>query len=430
MDRRKFLKSSLGAGVGLSAAGSVGAQSSESRVLTPAAESSSLPKQLMGDGAMEGYFTEAGLHEALGTSQLRKPAVQVVAFNFPSWHASPYMEQHFGKGWTEFDALRNARTLFPGHTMPHYPLWGYYDEADPIWAAREIDLAADYGVDAWMIDWYWHKGTQFYQEQLERGFLQAPNRERLKFAVMWANHDWKNVYPARSPDQAAVLLPQTHSLEDFDAVANYCAEHYFSQSNYLRLEGAPVFALFDAGKVVEQLGKDGLRAGLGRMRERAAKLGFPRLHLQVCNGYDRYETELGELGFDSATMYGTFGWTYGAKPPGSRIPYGVGAREAVAAWKQKQQRVRVPFFPACSVGWDDSPRFEENAAIAINRSPDQFERLVRAARHGVGGSQGSGAQAAMIYIAAWNEWTEDHVLLPDTTWGYSYLEALKRAAKG
>jgi hypothetical protein len=35
----------------------------------------------------------------------------------------------------------------------------------------------------------------------------------------------------------------------------------------------------------------------------------------------------------------------------------------------------------------------------------------------------------MIYIAAWNEWTEDHILLPDTYWGYSYLEALRRAVK-
>ncbi len=432
MNRRRFLSTSLGAGAGLPAALGAGAQSSDSRTVAPIREPRLLPKQLIGEVAAESYFSEQRLREALGTSELRRPEVQVVAFNFPSWHPSPYMEQRFGKGWTEFDTLRNARPLFPGHTMPHYPLWGYYNEADPAWAAREIDLAADYGVDAWMIDWYWHNGTQFYQEQLEEGLLKAPNRHRLKFAVMWANHDWKNVYPARSPDQAAILLPQVHSPEDFAAVANYCAEHYFSQPNYLRINDAPVFALFDAGKVVDQLGEDGLRAGLARVRERASKLGFPKLHLQVCNGYDRYQTRLGELGFDSATMYGTFAWTYGAKPPGSRIPYGVGAREAIAAWQEKQSRLRVPFFPACSVGWDDSPRFEEYAAIAINRSPDQFERLVRAGRHLVGGGRAAGHEKTplLLYISAWNEWTEDHVLLPDTTWGYSYLEALKRAAKG
>jgi hypothetical protein len=58
----------------------------------------------------------------------------------------------------------------------------------------------------------------------------------------------------------------------------------------------------------------------------------------------------------------------------------------------------------------------------VGRSPDQFERLVRAARHFV-----ADEKARVVYISAWNEWTEDHTLLPDTIWGYSYLEALRRA---
>ncbi len=426
MNRRTFLASSLQAGLAAGFAGKAESQTTDSKAIDTVISKETLPAGLIGETAMAGYFSDQRLYEALGTAQLQKPAdVQVIAFNFPSWHPSPFMEERFGKGWTEFDTLRNARTLFPGHTMPHYPLWGYYDESDPVWAAKEIDLAITYGLDAWMIDWYWHSGTQFYQEQLEQGFLRAPNRAKLKFAVMWANHDWKNVYPAQSPDRAAIMLPQRHTVADFGDVLNYCAEHYFSQPNYLRIGDAPVFAIFDAGKIVGQLGVDGTRQALELMRERARKLGFPKLHLQVCNGYDRYEGQLQDLGFDSATMYGTFGWTYGAKPPGSRIPYGVGASEAVAAWKAKRDSLKVPFFPACSVGWDDSPRFEEFACVAINRSPDQFERLVRAARHFVA----SDAHDKFIYIAAWNEWTEDHVLLPDSYWGYSYLEALRRAMK-
>jgi hypothetical protein len=381
---------------------------------------------MVGTIASEAYFSEQRLYEAVGTKDLQKPTdVQVIAFNFPSWHPSPFMEARFGKGWTEFETLKNARTLFPGHSMPHYPLWGYYDESDPVWAAKEIEVAADHGVDAWMIDWYWHQGTQFYQEQLEQGFLKADNRAKLKFAIMWANHDWKNIYPARSPNDAAILLRQTHTVADFGDVSNYCAEHYFNQPNYMQVEGGLLFTLFDTGKVIEQLGTDGLKAGLDLMRERALKLGFPRLHLQACNGYDGREGQLHELGFASATMYGTFGWTYGVKPPGSRLPYGVGATESIPAWNTKREKVKVPFHPACSVGWDDSPRFEEFSAIAINRSPDQFERLVRAARH----FTASQPHEKLIYIAAWNEWTEDHVLLPDTYWGYSYLEALRRAVK-
>ncbi len=425
MKRRSFLRSVAQTGLGAGFAAAKGlAQTSDSRQLASAIQPGE-PPSLIGDKAVAAYFSDARMHEALETTSLQKPPdTKVIAFSFPSWHPSPFMEARFGKGWTEFDTLRNARTLFPGHTMPHFPLWGYYNEADPSWAAREIDLAVDHGVNAWMIDWYWHEGVQFYQEQIEEGLLKAPNRGRIEFAVMWANHDWKNVYPARSPSDAAMILPQVHTEKDCGDVIRYCAEHYFGEPNYLRVDGAPLFAIFDVGKIIAQLGIDGLKRGLVTMRERASALGFPKLHLQIVGGYDRYLPRLAEFGFDSATQYGTFGWTYGVKPPGSRIPYGEGAVEAIASWRKMRASIAIPFFPCAQVGWDDSPRFEEYAAIAINRSPDQFERLVRAARHTLADAPAH----KHLYVAAWNEWTEDHVLLPDTYWGYSYLEALRRGA--
>ncbi len=432
MKRRRFLSSLARSAAALTLSASGAGQTTDqagqrhqvaSGTALPAKDG--IPQALYGATALEEYFSDERLFDALGTRDLQRPTdVKVVAFNFPSWHPSPWMEARFGKGWTEFDTLRDARALFPGHSMPHYPLWGYYDEADPEWAAREIELAAGHGVDAWMIDWYWHEGTQFYQEQLEQGLLRAPNRSKIQFAVMWANHDWKNVYPARSPEQAAIMLPQIHTVPDFERVANYCAEHYFSQPNYLRVGGAPLFAIFDIGKIVQQLGADGAKRGLDVLRERAARMGHAQLHLQIVGGYDHYEARLKEFGFDSATQYGTFGWTYGVKPPGSRLPYGVGVREGIASWKERRGSLSVPFHPCVSVGWDDSPRFGEYAAVAVDRSPDQFERFMRAARH----DAAADGENKMIYVAAWNEWTEDHVLLPDTLWGYSYLEALRRGA--
>src|SRR5581483_7886699 len=43
--------------------------------------------------------------------------------------------------------------------------------------------------------------------------------------------------------------------------------------------------------------------------------------------------------------------------------------------------MEVPFFPTCSISWDATPRYGENACVAINRSPDQFEHLLRTTRH-------------------------------------------------
>ncbi|MFB3922479.1 MAG: glycoside hydrolase family 99-like domain-containing protein [Terriglobia bacterium] len=391
-----------------------------------AENSSNIPAVIPGD--LEAYFTEEKLRQAIDTTApLDGIKFEVVAYNFPSWHPSPYMEKIFGKGWTEFETLKNSRPLYPGHLFPKYPLWGYFNEAEPEWAEREIETAAEFGIDAWMIDWYWHSGTMFYHEQLENGFLKARNRSKLKFALMWANHHWKNVYPARSPREAATILPQLHSEADALAAIDYCIEHYFHEPNYWRIGGLPVFAIFDVNLMLETFTPAQLKATLDKMRERAARAGLGGLHFQASHVYGGHEGELKALGFDSATMYHTFGWTYGEKPPGGRTPYGTAALGSIEAWRRTAAKVNVPFFPDCPVGWDDSPRFGPSAHMVTERTPDQYERLLRAAKYFCAESS---AKPKIIFLSAWNEWTEDHVLLPDSVFGYSYLEAVRRAFRG
>ena len=62
--------------------------------------------------------------------------------------------------------------------------------------------------------------------------------------------------------------------------------------------------------------------------------------------------------------------------------------------------------------------------MVTERTPDQYERLLRAAQHF---SAASTANPKVIFLSSWNEWTEDHVLLPDTYYGYGYLDAVRRA---
>ena len=157
-------------------------------------------------------------------------------------------------------------------------------------------------------------------------------------------------------------------------------------------------------------------------RPRAGR-GPGELHFQANHVYGGHEPRLKELGIDSATQYHTFGFTY-SRPPG-RSPWGEGALMTIAGWKATAAKVNVPFFPDCPVGWDDSPRFGTGAHVAVDRSPDQFERLLRGAQY-FAAPRVTPSHPPIVMLSAWNEWTEDHVLLPDTIWGYSYLEAVRR----
>lgn len=377
------------------------------------------------------YFTRQTMEQLVeATTSMSGIQFQAIAYNFPSWHPSPYMEKLFGRGWTEFEAVRHATPWFEGEIQPKRPLWGMYDpavagsfnEADPEWAAREIDLAASSGIDAFMIDWYWHMGAQFYHEQLEQGFLKAPNRQKMKFAVMWANHNWANLYPAPLKGKEAILNPQTYSQADMERLTEYLLEHYLRQPNYWRIQDQPVFSIFnvdgDAG-IMNHFGVEKLPGIFDMMRNRAAKAGLRGLHIQASHVYRAGSTPLKAAGFDSATHYHTFG----GGPPGKTTLYARAMEKSIRTWKETVSKLDVPYFPDCPVGWDNSPRYGKSAHMVTNKTPDQFELQLLAAKR-FAASQRTTPPA--IFLSSWNEWTEDHCLLPDEIYGYSFLDAVRR----
>lgn len=379
-------------------------------------------------GDAEAYFTTDKLRQLVDMAKPLPPAkYEVVAYNYPCWHACPWFEKYFGKGWTQFQSLRDARPYYPGHLFPKYPLWGEYNEADPEWAEKEIDAAAGHGINVWMHCWYWHAGVMRCQSQLESGFLNAGNRGRLKFALMWANHDWSNHWPGTSQGQTAPMSRQTHSEEDMMRVMDYCIERYFSQPNYWRIGGALVFGIYSIASLLRDMPAETWRRVSARMREKVAKAGLGDLHLQANAVSPSTVARVKELGFQSATVYQTAGPAVSKVPKGGRLPYGKLAAHAITYWRELREKCEAPFFPNCSVGWDNSARIGPSARMVTQRSPDQFERLMTASKYFLAETP---AVPRIVFLSSWNEWTEDHVLVPDTVYGYSYLEAVRRVFAG
>jgi hypothetical protein len=176
------------------------------------------------------------LTTGFATAQEKKASPQkkyeVAVYYFPNYHPDSINAGWHGKGWTEWDLVKAAKPRFKGHEQPKIPTWGYFNEADPKWAAKEIDLAADNGIDCFIYDWYWYSNTgQYLQEGLEKGFLKAPNNKRLKFALMWANHDWMNVHPTPYTNEQEKLTDGRVSEQLWDTITNYVISHYFILPN-------------------------------------------------------------------------------------------------------------------------------------------------------------------------------------------------------
>jgi len=220
------------------------------------------------------------------TAQQAKPAgkeYEVAVYYFPNYHPDSINVRWHGKGWTEWDVLKAAKPRFPGHEQPKIPSWGYFNEADPKWASKEIDLAADNGITCFIYDWYWYSNTgQYLQQGLEQGFLKAPNRNRLKFALMWANHDWLNIQPATYDNGRVVLAHGAVSMSLWDTISTYIVEKYFTQPNYWKIDGKPYFSIYEIVTFINGLGgMDNARAAIEMLDSKTKKAGFPGVHFNI-----------------------------------------------------------------------------------------------------------------------------------------------------
>ena len=123
-----------------------------------------------------------------GASACAASEYDVAAIVWPAYQPEPRWAELgiFGDGKGEWQNVYECKACAK-------PLWGYENEADPNVVARKIDAATAAGVNVFIYDWYWYGGRPFLEDALNEGFLKAPNRGRMKFYVMWANHDVNQV---------------------------------------------------------------------------------------------------------------------------------------------------------------------------------------------------------------------------------------------
>ncbi len=373
----------------------------------------------------------------------------VAAYYFPNYHRDSRNEARYGQGWTEWDLLRSALPRYAGHSQPKVPAWGEFDEADPAWMARQVDLAADHAIDAFLFDWYWYDDAPLLERALRDGFLAAPNGDRLKFALMWANHDWMELFPARWLNRQDRIFTGRLDAAGFDRVAGRVVDDYFCRPNYLRVDGGPYFSIYEVGTFVSGLGGlDAAAAALDRLRARAERAGCGRPHVNAVvwqlpilsseTGVADIAEALRRLGVDSATSYA---WVHHSSPNAAGFPrgsYTMAAEHNYAAWDHYAATLPIPYYPNVSMGWDPSPRtcqsdrFEDRGypwtAVLEGNTPSAFAEALNRAKAFVAGA-GRRAGTPLITLNAWNEWTEGSYLLPDTVHGNAYLERIRDAFK-
>ncbi|GAA3961105.1 glycosyltransferase WbsX family protein [Mucilaginibacter dorajii] len=363
-----------------------------------------------------------------------KQHYDVAAFLYPAYATGdPRLRPFWPQGIGEWETVTNMQQRFPGHYWNRQPAWGTVNEADPSVMSMEINQATKHGVNVFIFDWYWYDGRPFMETTLDSGFLKADNVNQMKFYLMWANHDVVNTWDTRlnKYHEDNVIWTGKVSRAEFEKICKRNIEKYFKLPQYYKIDGKPVFMIYDLPQLITGLGGVEQAAdALTWFKNETKKAGFPGLELQLTmwsinvnySGFDGGKTKNPEnafvkkLGFTSATHY-QFAHFVNVDDDYMHILDGVKKE-----WARIDTTFELTYYPHISVGWDNSPRTGQSAVVK-NNTPANFEKALRMAK---GFADAHPKQAPLITINSWNEWTETSYLEPDNVFGYGYLDAVKK----
>lgn len=284
------------------------------------------------------------------------------------------------------------------------PLLGYYRDALPEVLEWQNEWAAESGVRFWIFDWYYdlHSGrVSGHNAALDKGFLNARNRDRLAFCVMWCN------------EGRGALPPYTDA--QLVRMAGTLGKRYFAQPNYFRIGGRPVVFISRPYRFIDGPGKH-FRDLQDRLAQ-AAGLEPGRRIFWVANAPERL-AECAETGFDAVSAYNYAG----ANLPANQLrgTYRAMTDGYEAIWKRIAKTSPLPYIPPVSPGWDSRPWYGPKAMVRTGATPTGFDDMCRRVLPYVN------PELNLVVVECWNEFGEGSYIEPTEHWRFGWLDVLRK----
>jgi glycosyltransferase involved in cell wall biosynthesis/GT2 family glycosyltransferase len=371
---------------------------------------------------------EAGLRKETWTgtsnagSSTSDRSLKAIAFYLPQFHPIPENDQWWGKGFTEWTNVVNARPLFRSHYQPNLPAdLGFYDLRTPETQHAQAELAKQYNIHGFCYYYYWFDGKKLLNHPIEQ-MLQA-GKPDFPFCVCWANENWSRNWDGQNKH---VLLEQSYSLE-----SNRALIHEFitmmKDPRYIRHNGKPVLLVYRIRVIPNWLETAKM------WREECRRAGLGEIHLcAVRFGLEPLDGPPNQFGVDSYVLF----------PPHESEKVDVKAEvldlapdfngtifsyDAVIEGDIKRFEGGYPWpvHRGAMLGWDNTARRPRDSRIFVGATPARFhnwlKEIVRQEElH-------NRDEESLIFVNAWNEWAEGTTLEPSTRFGRGYLEAVRSA---
>jgi lipopolysaccharide biosynthesis protein len=345
---------------------------------------------------------------------------RAIALYLPQYHPIPENDEWWGPGFTEWTNVSKARPLYRGHYQPHIPAdLGFYDLRLAESREAQASMARAYGIEAFCYYHYWFAGRQVLERPFEE--VLASGSPDFPFCLCWANETWSGIWHG-APNR--VLLEQTYPGESDHRKHFEALLPAFSDRRYLRVDGKPVFFIYNPSALPSS------RQTLELWRDLAQLAGLPGLYL-ICNTEDpRLDPRL--LGYDASvvsrvrlSLRKNLTWRQLAlaalrKCTGGLgltvMPYRAAIRNLITAPVDG-----ITTHPCVIPNWDNTARSGTRGLVYHGSTPEEFRIHLR---DGIKRAGHEPEGQRLLFIKSWNEWAEGNHLEPDRKWGRAYLQVM------
>lgn len=310
----------------------------------------------------------------------------------------------------------------------------YYRNASPKVMEWHVHWMRNHGINLMLFTWFPMVGedggmvlSHYANRSIEKAFLGKeevggppvetnPFADKMTFAIQWTNHFEAEGYPR--------------------GLFEYAVEQFFSQPNYLRIDGRPVFIVHSNHEFFRALGRsqEAAMAELAAWKDIAAEAGLPEPYL-MCSAFRDAESAqyLLSLGYDGVLHYATGLIERDATITEKVDRSGYVWREValdfesqsipnhVQVWDEVLGAVGEDYILSAVPMMDMSGTGRPARHVTKNATPKNFRTLLRAAKQ----AQAKHDSRRMLVLYAWNEWFEGGYLEPSTEFGYDWLKSIK-----
>ena len=185
--------------------------------------------------------------------------VKIIANYLPQYHEIPENNLFWGKGYTDWIAVKNAKPLYDGHCEPRVPLNNNYYSLDEVKTLEwQASLAREYGIYGFGIYHYWFSSKLKLLEKPAE-LLLSNQQIDINYMFIWDNCSWKRTWGnvkngndwapqfdrerhQQGEQGSSILAELVYGTEqDWEMHFNYLLP-FFQDDRYIKIKGMPLFA--------------------------------------------------------------------------------------------------------------------------------------------------------------------------------------------